>query len=910
MSRIMFASLAGMVLVLCFVWSATAAAGDGRSCPGDTPAPNAAHIGIRNFNDCPASTIGVVNSYPSSISMSEDLPGTCTGFANLHAWSFSTDGGATSASFENCSRYEFCASVVITGSGDGQGGLRLSPWYSPDVDGTFSLNTYTGEIVCSGGRLPFYSFTNSQGVTYAKGVNAFMKIIYSPHALSAAMPATIEYRLALGGGPMLSSGQLPFDQGNPAEDPPHGLWGELVPAYAGGFFMPLIYAHEGQDVSLACQWSNICYQIMAVSISDASVTEGNSGTTPATFDVSIPTSSDTVKVSYATQDGSATVAGNDYLPASGTLVFAPGDTHRNIDVQVRGDLVCELLETFFISLTSATNAAIADGQGLGTILNDDSQSPPLPAGGVGWWRGEGDGTDELSGNTLFAQNGAGFGAGKAGLAFALDGVDDFFAAPDQPSLRPRNLTLEGWFRFDAGTGPRVLASKTLGLGTNDSYQIFTQSEALYAGVGDGTGVSVLSTPFIPTPGQWYHIAYTFDDDGNTHGLYLDGTLRASGAITKTIAYDAHPLLIGAEYENEAVSFFFSGSIDEVMLYDRPLTSGEVATDYLCGRATNTSCMTLPAGSAAWWRAEGDGADLVGAHTLTLLNGAGFDGGRVGQGLSLDGIDDQASASDSPSLHPHNFTLEGWVRFDRGGFGLDETLVSKSVGSGALRSFGIYRGHTTLSGMVSDLVNMFTVEFFFAPTAGVWYHIAYVYDDDADTHSIYLDGVLRASNPVPATAAYDIHPLLLGADSDGRLLDGTLDELTLYNRALPATTIDSLYHAYRFGKCPGLVGVIDPMTPVNAGALRFEPTPFSGTGRVRFALAERAYVELAIYDVAGRRVAMLADRELDAGPHERNWDGRDQRGQDTGTGVYFVRLETRGVSGHRSAKRTVATVRVR
>src|SRR5206468_11471531 len=68
--------------------------------------------------------------------------------------------------------------------------------------------------------------------------------------------------LTLGADPMRSSGPLPFDQGSPADDPPHGLWGELVPAYAGGFFMPLLYTHAGQNVTLACQWSNICYEIL------------------------------------------------------------------------------------------------------------------------------------------------------------------------------------------------------------------------------------------------------------------------------------------------------------------------------------------------------------------------------------------------------------------------------------------------------------------------------------------------------------------------------------------------------------------------------------------------------------------------------------------------------------------------
>src|SRR5262249_49262058 len=63
----------------------------------------------------------------------------------------------------------------------------------------------------------------------------------------------------------------------------------------------------------------------SISINDVSVTEGNSGTTSATFTVSLSAAStQTVSVQYATADGSATVAGGDYQPASGTLTFKPG----------------------------------------------------------------------------------------------------------------------------------------------------------------------------------------------------------------------------------------------------------------------------------------------------------------------------------------------------------------------------------------------------------------------------------------------------------------------------------------------------------------------------------------------------------------------------------------------------------
>ena len=113
----------------------------------------------------------------------------------------------------------------------------------------------------------------------------------------------------------------------------------------------------------------------SVSISDVAVTEGNAGTTAAVFTVSLSEpSGGVVTVGYATADGTATIADNDYTAASGTVVFPPGVTTRPITILVNGDTKFEPNETFFVNLGSPVNATISDGQGVGTITNDDS--PP------------------------------------------------------------------------------------------------------------------------------------------------------------------------------------------------------------------------------------------------------------------------------------------------------------------------------------------------------------------------------------------------------------------------------------------------------------------------------------------------------------------------------------------------------
>lgn len=204
----------------------------------------------RVFNDCPTSTLLSGNSYPTSVYISDTIDAACVGFSNLHIWTLSTNG-SSSKLYANNSSFSISADVTISGTCDGQGGLKISPWWS-NSDGLFSLNSSTGEIACYGGRLPFYSFTISNSITYTKGTTVNLKIIYRPHSLTSGDPATMEYIYNNGTG--YTSGPLPFDEGNPAEG--YGSWGILNDATVGAFEMVFI---QGSTQNLYTSWNNIVY---------------------------------------------------------------------------------------------------------------------------------------------------------------------------------------------------------------------------------------------------------------------------------------------------------------------------------------------------------------------------------------------------------------------------------------------------------------------------------------------------------------------------------------------------------------------------------------------------------------------------------------------------------------------------
>ncbi|HEX8911060.1 MAG TPA: Calx-beta domain-containing protein, partial [Humisphaera sp.] len=111
----------------------------------------------------------------------------------------------------------------------------------------------------------------------------------------------------------------------------------------------------------------------ALSVSDAAVAEGNSGTKYVTFTVTLDRPTDQlVTVKYATASASA-VAGSDFVAAAGTLSFGPRQTTAKVTVAVKGDTRFEADETFRLNLSSPTSAAFADAQGVATILNDDGR---------------------------------------------------------------------------------------------------------------------------------------------------------------------------------------------------------------------------------------------------------------------------------------------------------------------------------------------------------------------------------------------------------------------------------------------------------------------------------------------------------------------------------------------------------
>jgi predicted extracellular nuclease len=171
-----------------------------------------------------------------------------------------------------------------------------------------------------------------------------------------------------------TAGTLNFAAGDTQKLVSVVIKGDAVTEANETFFLNLSNASNGATITDAQAVATITNDDglpISVSINDAMVAEGDSGTVPLTFTVTRSGGTAAFSVDYITTGGTASV-GSDYALASGRLKFAAGETSKTITVNVNGDTLSELNETFNVNLFNPTKGALlTDNSGTGTIINDE-----------------------------------------------------------------------------------------------------------------------------------------------------------------------------------------------------------------------------------------------------------------------------------------------------------------------------------------------------------------------------------------------------------------------------------------------------------------------------------------------------------------------------------------------------------
>jgi hypothetical protein len=332
-----------------------------------------------------------------------------------------------------------------------------------------------------------------------------------------------------------------------------------------------------------------------ISIGDASVVEGNAGgnanATIVTFAVTLSAPNPgpgNITVQYATAaaaigspatGGINCAADVDYRSVSPTtLTFLPGATTPTTaaTVAVCGDTLVEAAEGFLVNLANPAGAAIADGQAIGTIIDDDTAGALVPVAAYGF--------EELTGATAIdtagGDNNGTLGpeatrvparttAGRFGGALVFDGSNDWVTVPDAANLDlTTGMTLSAWVNpTTVGAAFRAVIVKERE-GANLSYSLFANNggglpPSGYVSGGAGY-VSAVGTTSLPA-GTWTHLAVTYN--GSLLSLYVNGGLVSTTPFTGSLAASGLPLRIGG-FSADPTSAAFAGTIDEVRIYNQ------------------------------------------------------------------------------------------------------------------------------------------------------------------------------------------------------------------------------------------------------------------------------------------------------------------------------------------------------
>jgi hypothetical protein len=243
-----------------------------------------------------------------------------------------------------------------------------------------------------------------------------------------------------------------------------------------------------------------------------------------------------------------------------------------------------------------------------------------------------------------------------------------------------------------------------------------------------------------------------------------------------------------------------------------------------------SCVSPPSGLVSWWQAENNAADVVGGNNGTLVNGATFVPGKVGQALSLNGVNQYVSVPDKPSLRPTNLTIEAWVNFSTTSG--NPIIALKPYGTGRLDSYALwYTAYGQLGGAITTVNGEGPwLTYAWTPALGTWHHVAYTFDSASSLQALYLDGAAVASGTVSGPIAYDTGPVQIGADIEygveSFFFGGLIDEVSLFNRALSASEIAAIYSAGAAGKCLAAYPPVITLQPADRTVVAGDSASFS------------------------------------------------------------------------------------
>ncbi|MFJ1621786.1 LamG-like jellyroll fold domain-containing protein [Streptomyces sp. NPDC088190] len=397
--------------------------------------------------------------------------------------------------------------------------------------------------------------------------------------------------------------------------------------------------------------------------------------------------------------------------------------------------------------------------------------------------------------------------GVLGTAVSFDGVDDY-AVTDIPTVATETgFSVSAWANLSRmpDTAAIIAAqpgnySPSFELYYSKAYDrwVFNQYTADTATAGAVRAMA--PNPGGVAPGQWTHLVGTYSSASKELKLYVQGTLV--GTTTYSTPWDARRgLQIGAGSYGGQQASFFPGAIDEVRIFDKPISATEVTNLYNkqpigSGRpARSVFSMDEPAGAT----------EITGRADVhpAVLQGDAVTGQRGvdGNALTLDGDGDYAVSGAPHVNNQRSFTVSAWAKMPK--TKPTHAAIIASQTSAHKPGFELYYSNAydrwVFNQYVSDTSDASAVRAMqpegTIAYGGGWVHLVGVMDTVVDRLTLYVNGV-EAGQAKAATTWYAGGPVQIGAGSydgkPGSYFPGQIDDVRLYDRPLSAGEVQQMF----------------------------------------------------------------------------------------------------------------------
>ncbi len=317
------------------------------------------------------------------------------------------------------------------------------------------------------------------------------------------------------------------------------------------------------------------------------------------------------------------------------------------------------------------------------------------------------------------------------------------------------------------------------------------------GVGNlGDGVEDSPSNTVPPFNEWVHIACIYDNAKNMKYIYFDGEQNAAwGTNPGTVTPATQKVYLGARSNegNTAAEAFFKGMLDDVRIYSRALSSGEISRIISSDAA---SCLV------GYWKLDetiGTVAnDSAGTKHGTLYGSPTWQptGGKINGALRFDGSNDYVALPIGSLISSlTNSTFATWVNWSGTG-GLWQRVFD--FGSGI--SYNMFLTPTNLEGRMRFAIttggggaeDRTTA---MAPLPTGWHHVAVTMDAVNKIHKLYLDGAVVATKTsaryTPSSLGNTTQNWLGKSQYQDPYFNGSLDDFRIYARALSASEVVQL-----------------------------------------------------------------------------------------------------------------------